>query len=147
MPSKYDNLGVRFLYPDNWVLDEENAPGGSPSVTVQSPGGAFWSLAIHSPTTDPGELAEAALTALQAEYQDSEAEPVTERINGRAIDGFDFHFFYLDFVNTALIRGFRTDTACCLLLCQAEDREFEELGAVFRAITTSLLSSPDADDA
>ena len=58
MPSTYDKLGVRFLYPDNWILDEEDAPNGNPSVTVQSPGGAFWSLAIHSPTTDPEELAQ-----------------------------------------------------------------------------------------
>ncbi|MEX2111953.1 MAG: hypothetical protein WD845_02145 [Pirellulales bacterium] len=141
MPSTYDNLGVRFLYPDSWILDEEDSPSATPSVTVQSPGGAFWSLAIHSPSADPDELAQAALEALAAEYRDSESEPVTERIGGRLIDGFDFHFFYLDFVSTALIRGFRTATASCLLLCQAEDREFDELAAVFRAITTSLLSS------
>ncbi len=145
MPSTYDNLGVHFLYPDNWVLEEEDAPDQTPSVTVQSPGGAFWSLAIHSPASDPTDLAEAALEALQVEYPDSEAEPVTERIAGQLIDGFDFHFFYLDFVNTALIRGFRTAEASCLLLCQAEDRELDELGVVFRAITTSLLSSDDTD--
>jgi hypothetical protein len=138
-------MGVRFLYPDNWVLDEEDTPGGNPSVTVQSPGGAFWSLAIHSPTTDPDELAQAALKALKAEYQDSESEAVTERIGDRSIDGYDFHFFYLDFVNTAIVRGFRTPNASCLVLCQAEDREFDELGVVFRAITTSLLSSCEAD--
>jgi hypothetical protein len=145
MPCTYDKLGVRFLYPDNWFLDEEDAPGGIPSVTVQSPGGAFWSLAIHSPETDPDELAQAALKALKAEYQDSEAEAVTERIAGQTIDGYDFHFFYLDFVNTAVVRGFRTPKASCLVLCQAEDREFNELAVVFRAITTSLLSSCDAD--
>ncbi len=146
MPNTYDKLGIRFLYPDNWVLDEEDSPTGSPSVTVQSPGGAFWSLAIHSPTTDPCALAEAALEALQVEYQDSESEAVTERIGGQSIDGYDFHFFYLDFVSTAAIRGFRTTNASCLVLCQAEDREFDELGVVFRAITTSLLACDEGPE-
>ncbi len=143
MPSTYDKQGVRFLYPDNWVLDEEDSPAGSPSVTVQSPGGAFWSLAIHDPTTDPRDLAAAALEALQIEYPDSESEAVTERIGGQSIEGYDFHFFYLDFVSTAAIRGLRTANASCLVLCQAEDREYDELGVVFRAITTSLLASDE----
>lgn len=142
MPGVYDKLGIRFLYPDNWTLDEDEALHGNQSVTVQSPGGAFWSIALHPPTTDPDELASAALEALQAEYPQSEVETVTDRLADQMIGGYDFHFFYLDFVNTALIRGFRTPSASCLVLCQAEDREFVELGPVFRAITTSLLIPP-----
>ena len=113
---------------------------GSRSVSVHSPGGAFWSIALHAPSTDPRELAKAALAALKAEYQDSEAEPARDRFGEQSVAGYDFSFFCLDFVNTAMIRGFRTPTATCLLLCQAEDREFEEIGPVFRAITASLLA-------
>jgi hypothetical protein len=142
MPGVYNKMGIRFLYPDNWTLDEEEALHGNRSVTVQSPGGAFWSIALHSPAADPQELANAALAALQAEYPESEAEPVVEQMGPQSIAGYDIRFFYLDFVNTAVVRGFRTPTASCLVLCQAEDREFEELGAVFRAITTSLLVPP-----
>jgi hypothetical protein len=140
MPAVYEKLGVRFLYPDNWTLDEDEALHGNSSVTVQSPGGAFWSLVLHSASADPAELAATALRALKAEYQDSEAEPVSEQLNGRSISGYDLNFFYLDFTNTALIRAFRAAGASCLVLCQAEDREFEELALVFRAMTTSLLS-------
>jgi hypothetical protein len=141
VPGEYDKMGIRFLYPDNWTLDEEEALRGNRSVTVQSPGGAFWSIAVHSKDTQPQELADAALEALQAEYAGCEADPVSEQIGERSIAGYDVRFFYLDFVNTAVIRGFRTPKYTCLVLCQAEDREFEELGVVFRAITTSLLSS------
>ena len=77
----------------------------------------------------------------EAEYQDSESEAVSEQIGGHVVSGYDFNFFYLDFTSTALIRGFRTPTASCLVLCQAEDRELAELAPVFRAITTSLLAS------
>jgi hypothetical protein len=140
MPATYEKLGIRFLYPDNWQLDEEETLGGNRSITVFSPGGAFWSIVLHPTKADPSELAAAALDALKAEYQDSEAEPVCERIADRSISGYDMSFFYLDFTNTALIRSFRTPTASCLVLCQAEDRELIDLAPVFLAITTSLLA-------
>lgn len=140
MPATYDKLGIRFLFPDNWILDEEEAVGGNGSVAVYSPGGAFWSIVLHPLESDPADLAAAALLALKTEYEHSEAEPASEKIGRRTIGGYDVSFFYLDLTNTALIRAFRTETATCLVLCQAEDREFAELAAVFRAITTSLLA-------
>ncbi len=140
MPSTYDKLGIRFQYPDNWQLDEGDALEGNRAVTVYSPQGAFWSITLHPPSAEPRELAATALAALQAEYSDSESEPVEVEIAGRSISGYDFSFFYLDFTNTATVRAFRTDDAACLVLCQAEDREYEALEPVFRAITTSLLA-------
>ena len=140
MAAVYDKLGIRFLYPENWTLDEQEALAGNRSVSVYSPGGAFWSIALHASTTDPGQLASTALETLKSEYRDSESEEVSERICGQSLRGYDLNFFYLDLTNTAVIRGFRTATASCLVLCQAEDREFEQVAPVFRAITTSLLS-------
>lgn len=140
MPAVFEKLGIRFLYPDNWTLDEQEALGGNRSVSVYSPGGAFWSIALHAEGVDPHELAATALSTLKEEYADAEAEPVAEQIGGQTIKGYDLNFFYLDLTSTALIRGFRTSSASCLVLCQAEDREFEEVAPVFRAITTSLLA-------
>ncbi len=140
MPSTYDKMGIRFLYPDNWKLDEGEALEGNRSVSVYSPGGAFWSITLHQPSADPQQLAATALEALQAEYRDSEYEPVCEEIAGQPTSGYDFNFFYLDFTNTALVRAFRTGDATCLVLCQAEDREYEQFEPIFRAITTSLLA-------
>lgn len=140
MPAVYDKLGIRFLYPDNWTLDEQEAVEGNRSVSVYSPGGAFWSIALHHADADLGELAATAVATLKEEYPDSEAEAVSEQIGGQSIRGYDLSFFYLDLTNTALIRSFCTSTASCLVLCQAEDGELEDLAPVFRAITTSLLA-------
>lgn len=140
MPAVYDKLGIRFLYPDNWTLDEDEALHGNQAVTVNSPGGAFWSITLHPHSTDPAELAAAALRTLKAEYPDSESEPATQEIGEHELRGYDVNFFYLDLTNTALIRGFRLHDATCLILCQAEDREFAQIGAVFDAITTSLFA-------
>jgi len=140
MPAVFDKMGIRFLYPDNWTLDEEEALEGNQSVTVRSPGGAFWSIVLHPMHVDPAKLATAALTALKSEYEGAEASPAAEQIGDQSIRGYDLNFFYLDLTNTALIRGFRTAEASCLVLCQAEDREYEQIAPVFRAITTSLLA-------
>jgi hypothetical protein len=140
MPAVYDKLGIRFSYPDNWTLDEEEALAGNRSVAVYSPGGAFWSITLHAPRVDPAQLAATALATLKEEYAEAESVAVAEEIQGHSVEGYDLNFIYLDLTSTALIRGFRTDTASCLVLCQAEDRELEQVAPVFRAITASLLS-------
>jgi hypothetical protein len=96
---------------------------------------------LHGASAEPGELASEALATLAAEYEETESEAVSEQIGGQAVSGYDLSFFYLDLTNTALIRAFRAAGATCLVLCQAEDREYEHVGAVFRAITTSLLTN------
>lgn len=132
----YDKDGIRFEYPENWTLDEEN--GDSRAIAVHSPGGAFW---LVSPTADedPDWVAEEALRALQEEYEDLESEPIEESVAGHELVGYDVNFWYLDLTNTSLIRSVRTDDATLLVLCQSEDREFDEVEEIFRAMTASLL--------
>jgi hypothetical protein len=141
MPAVYEKMGIRFLYPDNWTLDEQDAlSGDNASVTVYSPEGAFWSIVLHPRSTDPRELTKAALDVMKKEYEDCEAEPVTETVAGQEMSGFDINFYCLDLTNTALIRGFRTPEFTFVILSQAEDREFSKVQLVFKAITASLLS-------
>jgi hypothetical protein len=142
MPAVFDKLGIRFLYPDNWTLDEQEAISGNRSVTVYSPGGAFWSIAVYGPEVDPSELATEALRSIKADYAGAEAEPASDEIAGQTLKGYDLNFFFLDMTNTALIRVFRWEGLTCLVLCQAEDREFKTIGPVFHAITTSLFTNP-----
>jgi hypothetical protein len=82
MAAVYDKLGIRFQYPENWTLDEKDALEGEESVTVYSPGGAFWSVVVHPRYRDPGDLAKAALEAMQQEYEGLESEPVEETVAG-----------------------------------------------------------------
>ena len=139
MPATYNKHGVRFQYPENWALDESEI--NENSVTVYAPGGGFWNLIWRDLTEDPHDLALEALQTLKKEYSETEAEPASETVAGKEISGFDVSFYYVDLVNSATIRGFRTLTASYLILFQAEDRDFRQLEAVFQAITTSLLSS------
>ncbi len=141
MPKEFRHKGLGFLYPDNWVLDEEEWLAGHRSVTVHAPGGGFWSVAFYPPETDPQELAQTAVRTMQSEYKGVEAETVQETVAERELIGYDFAFFYLDFIVAAKIRCIRTDRFTLAVFCQAEDREFETIGPVFQAMTTSLVQS------
>jgi hypothetical protein len=145
MPLVFEKLGISFQYPDNWSLDEVDAMAGRKSVTVYSPGGGFWSVSIHPPAADPGKLARGAVDAMRAEYPEIEVESARDTIAGRATTGFDLSFYYLDLTSTASVRCLRTDRATYVVFSQAEDREFKQLELVFRAMTTSLLSSIGKD--
>jgi hypothetical protein len=140
MPAKFQKLGISFQYPDNWTLDEEDALAGRSSVTVYSPGGAFWSVTVHPRSADPAQLTRAAVDVMKQEYKELDAEQTREILAGWELTGYDLNFFYLDLTNTAQIRCLRADRATYTVFCQAEDREYDEIQAVFRAITTSLVS-------
>jgi hypothetical protein len=139
MPAIFDKLGIRFQYPENWTIDEKEALEGNNSVTVYSPGGAFWSIVFHGGGVGPKELAAQALKVMKKEYEQLDAESVQETVAGHKLTGYDLNFYCLDLTNTALIRAFRTASAAYLILCQADDREFDEVEGVFRAITASCL--------
>ena len=141
MPAKFDKMGVRFSYPENWTLDQDELKENCSAITVYSPGGGFWSLAVHPAGTSAGKLAAEARDAMGEEYEHLEALEIEETIVHVRLIGFDLHFFYLDLTNTAQIRCVRRANATYVIFCQAEDHEFEQFGEVFRAITTSLLSS------
>jgi hypothetical protein len=146
MPCQFNKFGVTFLYPDNWTLDEEGTRAGKRSVTVSSPGGAFWSVSIYPQSADPVRLAKAVLHTMRDEYEDLESEETQEKISGRGLVGYDLSFFFMDFTNTARVRCVRTDEATYAIFCQAEDHEFEQIARVFLAMTTSLLNGLNAGD-
>lgn len=139
MPAKFTKHGVNFLYPENWALDEEELSGDQ-SVTVCSPTGGFWSVAVHKGSIDPLNLANAALEAMKKEYQDLEVEEVNETLAGREMIGYDLNFFLFDFTNTAQIRSLKCNQAIYTIFCQAKDNEFEQIQRVFQAMTISLIN-------
>lgn len=139
MPAEFHKLGLAFQYPENWTLDEQDALAGRESVTVVSPGGAFWSVSIHPPGTDPQKLAKAAVKAMREEYTDLEAEAVHDSIAGRPLVGYELNFYYLDLTNTAEIRCLAMEQATYSIFCQAEDREYAQARPVFLAMLHSLV--------
>ncbi|MFM7136019.1 MAG: hypothetical protein ACKO1M_02975 [Planctomycetota bacterium] len=140
---RFQRFGLAFDHPDNWQVDTEDAEDRFATVTVYAPGGGFWSVSGHAPGGDPAQLAAAVVAEMREEYRDLDAEPAAETIGGRSLTGFDLNFYCLDLTNTAQVRTLATPAAIYLLLCQAEDRDWNDLAPVFAAITTTFVKGLD----
>jgi hypothetical protein len=136
VPAKFEQQGISFSYPENWTEEVEASDSGW-TVVIQSPGTAFLSLMLDESMAPPGELADAALDAMQSEYPKLDAEPVVSNLAGRPAVGHDVGFFALDLTNTCRIRAASTAEGTLLILTQATDIEETNL-KVLEAICASL---------
>ena len=138
MPSVFQQSGLRFEYPENWTL-EDAAEDHIEQVVVSSPNTAFWHLTKYPANEELEPLFDEALAALRTEYPEMETEPADDELESTPLMGFDVNFICLDLTNTCWLRGFQTEEATYLLLCQAEDLEFAQVSVVFQAMLASLL--------
>lgn len=140
MPGEYNSHGIRFQYPENWQVEEDDLWTGQQSVTVYSPGGAFWSVSVYPRGTDPQKLAEAAVSAMRQEYETLESYPFAPRLGGWESVGYEMNFFHLDLVCMAQVHAIQTEQGTYVFFAQGWDQEFEKLAMVFEAMTVSCLS-------
>jgi hypothetical protein len=141
MPAIYENFGVRFLYPENWSVIDEEDDGFPQTVTVQSPQTSFWSLHVYPPDSELKPIVKELIAAIQEEFRDIEVLPTKEMFGETSTTGVDLAFFYLDLLVEAKIRCLRTPSSTLVWLYQAESREFETTEAVCQAITISMLQT------
>jgi len=142
MVATYDRHGITFLYPRNWTLTTEDSPHSEcRCVTVQSPESGFWMLQTFGGPETPERLAAEALQLLKQDYGELEVVPIDEEMGATRLVGYDLQFFYLDFLVRCQVRSFALADSNCVVLCQAEDGEFDQLAQIFSAITTSLLKA------
>lgn len=139
MPGIYDQQGVKFLYPDNWTLAGQSLDTEPIVVELQSPSSAFWTLHVYSLENDAGEIIDEFRDAMSAEYENIEVETVDEMEGEEPVLGYDMAFYCLDFLVSAKVRCWRQGNSLVLTHAQAEDREFEEIAPIFRAMTVSMM--------
>jgi hypothetical protein len=141
MPAVYQQFGVRFLYPENWSVLDEETDEWPRTVTLQSPETAFWTLQAFPPGHDVKQAVLAVVDSIREVYPDLEVLPAKETIADTEAKGVDIAFFYLDLLVEARIRCVKTPSGVILWHSQAESREFDAMEPVFRAIATSLLQT------
>ncbi|MEM7314205.1 MAG: hypothetical protein AAF497_13740 [Planctomycetota bacterium] len=139
MTATYDRAGLQFVYPESWTLADDTVDEVPRTVSVQSPTGAFWSVDIHPFSVNAEQLLEDALAVMREEYPELESVKVTEEIDGDSAFGFNLDFYCLDFVVQCRLRALQSGHATYLLTYQAEDRDFDQLENVFKAITFSMF--------
>jgi len=139
MSGTYDSGGIRFFYPENWQITDEETLQWPHTVTAQSPRSGFWTLTVYNDDIDSEELLQTALDAMSGDYADLEVDGASECLEEVEMIGYDLNFYCLDLVITTRLRSFRCGGQTILLICQGENRDFDQLELVFSAITISFL--------
>ncbi len=141
MSAVYEKSGLTFAYPSNWKVDDSETQGNRAAVTVHSGTGAFWTVVRQPLAAEPGLAAEEALKAMREEYDELDAEPFQDSLEGFELLGYDVNFICLDFTSTALIRATNTPGGTVVFFCQADDREFADVANIFAAMTINVLQN------
>lgn len=139
MTATYEQSGIRFLYPENWKISDEDLDSAPQTVSLQCPGSGFWTLHLYSGGQTPATLVAEVLGAMRQEYDEFEFESLEEKWDDVETCGYVMHFYCLDLLVTARVLGIRDGRRTYIVLWQAENREFDELEPVFRAVTMSLI--------
>ena len=141
MTAVFEQHGIRIQYPENWNLQQHEAKGHALEIQIVAPSGAFWSLLAFDKKVDADHLMTELLSGINKQYDSAEWTPVAELIGKFNATGYDSFFFYLDLLVSNQMRCLESGNHKLLLTYQAENREFESIAPVFKAITFSMLSN------
>ena len=141
MPAQYDRNGLKFLYPDNWVLSDQTDDELPRVISLETPDGAIWSAHLYPSDTDPDFLIKDTVTALEETYPDLEVSTSKHSFPTHTGTAIDTIFFCLDFLVRIKLMTIQTSQYQVMAWYQAEDREFDKQEPIFHAVTTSMMQS------
>ena len=141
MPPTYRGLELECVYPDNWKLLEDTDEDGPIGFTIESPDAAFFSLIRYPWNCAPREVLERAIPAMNEDYDQFESNPFEPSLGIDDSRAAEVNFYCLDLLVTAQLQAFTIRPFTYLVQTQAEDRTFQKLELVFRAMLVSILRS------
>lgn len=137
MSDTFQRDGVRFSYPHDWQLETE-VDGDGWTASLQGPGTAFLVVSYCPGVDDPGELVDAAVEGLQADYPDLDATDAVDNLAGQPALGADINFVHFDLTNTCWVRAVPAAEGSLLVMAQCTDEELDDQGAALRSIMGTL---------
>lgn len=150
MPASFDSIGLKFLYPDNWVEVARDADAAE-GVTLELPGGGFFSVEkVHD--RRPAELIlDELVDAVEQAYQDAEHEPIPldpaivppHQHDARAAE---IRFYFLDLLIVSRLILITRHGARYAVQAQAESRDFDRNLPVFDAVLKQVCDDTPADE-
>jgi hypothetical protein len=144
MDEIYVGHGVRFRYPDDWDLSEQQTVN-EVTVTVSSRETSFWSLTLFFDRPQPEQVLQTAMDALRDEYEDIDVYPVETALCRISNLSRDVEFVCFELINSAFLREYRTARFTALVLYQATDHELQETRSVLEGISNTLQCDFDED--
>ncbi|MCA9195088.1 MAG: hypothetical protein KDB03_25125 [Planctomycetales bacterium] len=139
MPETYRGLGLVFLYPETWTLEESLEDEAA--ILLESPEGAFMTITQLPSEQGPREAVEKASQVMIEEYEEVETEDIVRHFGELKMDGVQQRFIYLDLVISSQILAFKTQDWTYVIQIQGEDRDIDKLNIVFDAVITSAMQS------
>ena len=150
MTKTFQGLGLSCMYPENWSLSEDTDDGRTVGFTIESPTSAFMTVTEYPWTVAPREALEQAQDIMKSEYDNIEYDEIDP---GLELDGqpladsraSDANFYYLDLLVFSRFVSFTVDRKTYLVQIQSEDRDYEGLEMVFKAMLVSMFKSINVD--
>jgi hypothetical protein len=140
MPATFEDFGFRFLYPDNWVLQSRDGDSRCDGVTLDLPGGGFFSVTrYYNVAQRPEEVLTQITEAMRADYFDMETDEI--QLNEQDDFFIESRFYYLDLLIISRMIALEAGNDLIVVQPQAESREFDKNEPVFAAIIQSLRQS------
>lgn len=141
MPATFRGLDLECTYPENWKFSEDNGEEGPIGFTVESPDAAFFSLIRYPWNCAPREVLEQAIPAINEDYEQFESNPMETGLGIADSRGAEVNFYCLDLLVTSQLMAFTLRPHTYLIQMQAEDRTFQKMKPVFKAMLVSILRS------
>lgn len=145
MPQWYEHNGLRFAYPENWRLEEEDNLDTPLDISLHTPGGGLWSLHSVPGGMSPGEAAQQVLKGIEAEFMEVEHESAQLQLLDHLWLGFEIRFFCFDYLVEGRIWAVRVPGRTLVCSYQCHDSDFEKLEQVFQAVMASLFRDPASE--
>jgi hypothetical protein len=137
MSDTFERDGVRFTFPPDWQLEAED-DGDGWTASLQGPGTAFLVVSYCPGIDDPGELVDAAVEGLHADYPDLDAADAVDQLAGQPALGADVNFAHFDLTNTCWIRAVPAADGALLVMAQCTDEELDEQGEALKGIMATI---------
>ena len=145
MDRVFEGHGIRFEYPDDWILHEQSSPEEF-TLTVQSPNTSFWSLTLLFDRPDSQRVIDSALEVFQEEYTEIDVYPSDVRLNDQPTVACELDFVCHELIGSAFLRAVAAPDCTLLVLYQGADLELDELQPVLEKITRSLTWEVDSEE-
>ncbi len=142
MDRVFEGHGIRFEYPDDWILHEQSSPEEI-TLTVQSPDSSFWSLTLIMDRPDPKRVLDAILDTFREEYSEIDAYPSDVRLADQPTESCELDFVCHELIGSAFLRAVAAPDFTLLVLYQGADLELDNTQPLMEKISNSLLWDTD----
>lgn len=137
MNRVFEGHGIRFEYPEDWILHEQSTPE-EVSITINSPETSFWSLTLLLDRPDPYRVIETVIDTLREEYSDVDIYSSEDRLGDLRTVARDVDFVCHELIGSAFVRAAVIPGFTLLVLYQGADFELEETQSILERVSKSL---------